>query len=521
LANPRGRPKKIKDVVDDPSTQLAQPEITFEDFALQFARALTSTNNNPVFFNPIWQNSILKDINMSPASYDRDRIEQLIANPQVNEDALKDLSQYLLNVIMQFNRLVKYYASILTFDHVLIPTNADEEDLKTPAFKKSRKKATEWIERFNPKLTLRQTNEGVILEDAKFYYVRESDESVTLQEMPSKYCKIVGKTEYGYRYAFNMYYFLRAGININDYHPDFIAYFEDFLNNNYNKNQYFYWQYLDPIKAPVFKFDETRAGLTPPLMGLFLDSAEIASYKKLLKTKTQLEVWKIIINKIPMHTDSKGAQTKNNFAIDPETAAKFTSMIQAALPEGVKSFTSPLESETVDFNQSQSRDNIVGYGQDNFYGAAGTSPIMFGEKNINGTGLDASKRVDEAYIMHMYRQYERFINAWLKQKTGKYRFKIMFPDITIFNGETKADQYLKGAQSGFSKSLYSCAIGINPDDMMSLLAYENSLDMIEKYLKPLQSSHVQSGKDGGAPPKKIGDLADGGVVSRDLESNTK
>ena len=520
-----GRPKKdtnktpnITKTDAEAEPMLEQPLTTFEDFALSFARALNSTSNNPVFYNPIWQNSILKDINMSPASFDRDTIEKLVSNPKNNEDALKDLSQYLMNVIMQFNRLVRYYSTILTFDYLHIPTNADEDDMKTPAFKKSRKKATEWVERLNPKTEFPKILEGVILEDAKFYYVRESDDSVALQEMPSKYCKIVGKTEYGYQYAFNMYYFLRAGININDYDSDFIEYFSDFLDNKNNKDQYFYWQKLDPLKAPCFKFDENRAGLTPPLMGLFLDSAEIANYKKLLKTKTTLEIVKILVNKIPMHSDSKGAQTKNNFAIDPDTAAKFTTMIQNVLPEGYKALTSPLEVQPIDFNQSQNRDNIVGYGQDNFYNSAGTSPVMFGEKNLNGSGLEASQRVDEAYVMHMYRQFERFINAWLKTKTGKFRFKVMFPDITIFNWEKKADQYLKGAQSGFSKSLYSVAIGVNPDDMLSLLMYENSLDIISKYLIPLQSSHVQSG-EGGRPAESTGNLGDAGIKTRDANSN--
>jgi hypothetical protein len=508
---PRGRPKKtVPPKVED--------EKQLQEFALQFARALTSSSQNSMFFNPIWQNSILKDINMTPAMYDREKIEDLLKNPKNNEDALKDLGQHLMNVIMQFNRLVYYYSRILTFDYVLIPSNADEDDFKKSAYKKSRKKASELVEKINPKVLFPDIMNGVILEDAKFYYVRETEDSITLQEMPSKYCKIVNKTEYGYQYAFNMYYFLRAGVNINDFDSDFVGYFKDFLDNKKNTDQYFYWQKLDPIKAPVFKFDETRAGLTPPLMGLYIDSAEIAAYKRLMKTKTQLDVWKILINKIPIHTDSKGAQTKNNFAIDPDTAAKFTTMIQSAVPDGVKSITTPLDVESFEFNQSQNRDNIVGYGQDNFYNAAGSSPVLFGEKNLNGTGLEASKKVDESYVIHMYRQFERFLNSWLKVNSTRYRFKVIFPDITIFNRSEKLEIFLKTAQFGYSKSLVSCALGINPDDMLALLAYEKSIDLVSNYLIPLQSSHVQNGENG-RPELPQSKLKDNSVKSRDLELN--
>ncbi|WP_232380899.1 hypothetical protein [Paenibacillus tianjinensis] len=489
-----------------------------DDFALHFAKDLLSSYSNPSLFNPIWQNEILKNLNMSPNTFDRDKIEQMIADPKSNEDALKDLGQYLKNVIMQFNRLVDLYAKILTFDSYIVPTNADEEDYKTNKFKKARKDVKSWVDKLNPKSTFPKIMSGVLLEDAKFYYVRESEDSVTLQEMPSKYCKIVRNTEHGHQYAFNMFYFLQAGVDIRDFHPDFIEYLENFLENKKSTDTYFYWQRLDPIKAPVFKFDETHAGLTPPLLGLFLDSAEIANYKKLLKTKTQLDVIKLLVNEIPMHSDSKGAQTKNNFAIDPGTAAQFTAQMQASLPDGYKAMTTPLKVHAVDFNQSQSRDNIVGYGQDNFYGSAGTSPVLFGEKNVNGTGLEASKIVDESYVIHMYRQFERFINAYLKTKSSRYRFKIHFPDITIFNRERKLDQYLKAAQSGYSKTLISVALGIDPDDMISLLMYENSIDMINKYLLPLQSSHVQTG-EGGRPEMDAKDLGDAGVKTRDLQSN--
>ncbi|WP_029518059.1 hypothetical protein [Paenibacillus polymyxa] len=508
---------------DTPNVNTNAPPVdNSEDYALQFAKALSNSYQSGSLFSPLWQNELLKSLNMSPTTFDRKKIEEMIKNPKANEDALKDLSQYLFNVVMQFNRLVNYYSTIPTFDSFIVATNADEEDMRSTAFKKSRRKAVDIVEKLSPKSTFPNILKGVILEDAKFYYVREFGDSVALQEMPAKYCKIINKTEYGYQYAFNMYYFLQSGVNINDFAPEFSEYYSDFANAKSGKDRYFYWQPLDPIKAPVFKFDETRAGLTPPLMGLFLDSAEIEHYKGLLKTKTELETWKIIVGQIPMKSDTKGASVANNFAIDPNVAGQYTAILQAGVPNGVKVATTPFELKTVDFNQSQTQNNIVGFSQDNFYQAAGSTPILFGSGTVNASGLQASIKVDEGYVIHMYRQFERFVNSYLKSKTGKYRHKVVFPDITVFNRDEKFEKYLKAGQFGFSKTLVSLAMGINPEDMQSLLAYENSINLVEKYLVPLSSSHVQNGKDNGGRPKvSDNEISDDGAKTRDLDLNNR
>ncbi|KAA9007379.1 hypothetical protein F4V43_02510 [Paenibacillus spiritus] len=512
-------PKDNTKTTDNIQTEEAS---NYEDYALQFAQSLSRAYSNNTLINPLWQNELLKGLNMSPRTFDRSRIEEMIKDPKGNEDALKDLSQYLCNVVMQFNRLVSYYASIPTFDYFFVQTNADEEDLKSTVFKKSRKKAATILEKINPKHTFPQILRGCILEDAKFYYVRELNDSVTLQEMPSKYCKIINRTEYGYQYAFNMYYFLQSGVDLNDFAPEFLEYFENFNNDKNKKNTYFYWQPLDPVKAPVFKFDDTRAGLTPPLMGLFLDSAEIQHYKNLLKTKTELETWKIIVGKIPMKQDNKGAVVANNFAIDPHVAGQYTAILQSGVPKGVKVATTPFELDTVDFNQTQSQNSIIGYGQENFYNSAGSTPVLFGSGTVNASGLQANLKVDEAYVIHMYRQFERFLNAYLKSKTGRFRFKTVFPDITIFNKDDKFEKYLKAGQFGYSKTLVSLAMGINSEDMQNLLLYENSINLIEKYLKPLSSSHVQNGdSETGRPKVSDSKISDTGERTRDEDLNNR
>jgi len=358
---------------------------------------------------------------------------------------------------------------------------------------------------------------GVMLEDTKFYYVIEGSDSVMLYEMPQKYCKIIGLTQYGYQYAFNMYYFLQPGINVYDFPEEFIKYFEEFIHNK-KKNEFYYWKPLDPVKAPVFKFNDHIAGITPPLMGAFIDSAEIEAYKKLLKTKTQVEVWKLLLAKIPLKENQKGGKTMDEFAIDPSTAGQFAAMMQAGVPDWVKVIASPLETEPVDFKQSQSDNNLSEVGNRNFYEGIGTPSVLFGESTSTVGGLNATIKTDENYVFHMYRQFERFLRNYLKANISKkYRFKYIFPDITRFNYKEKFETFFKAAQFGSSKDIVFTAMGINPEDMKNLIYYENSIGITDK-MKPLMSSHVQSadGSEGGRPKKSEEDLTDKGAESRDF-----
>ncbi|MFS0855158.1 hypothetical protein [Paenibacillus taichungensis] len=503
-----------------------EQEIVFnEEYARKFTQVLFNTMNNPSMISPIWQNQILKDMNMSPAKFNRDSVKKMLADPKNHERELKDLSQYLFNFIMQFKKLVIYMSEILTYDHYLEPTNADAEDMKSKAFKKSYSKALQWIEDFDLVSELHKVAEGMILEDAKYYYLRESENGIRLQELPSNYCKIWSRNDLGYQYAFNMSYFLNPGVNLDDFHPDFREYYNNFIGekehskkkSGYETGQYSFWQKLDPAKAWTFKFDDNRAGISPPLMGLFLDSIEIVNYKELLKTKTSLDVWKLLVNKIPMHKDGAGksGKQKDDFAIMADTAGQFSALMQAAVPQGVKVVTTPLETEALDFKQADSKDSIVGLGNSEFWETSGTSPVLFGEKQLNGSGLAASIKTDEMFVYRIYRQFERFINFQLRQTTGKYRFKCHLEG-TRFDQQERFDRAIKAAQYGAPVTYVATAMGKTPQEFSNLINLEDSIDLKDR-MRPLSSSHVQSGNEVGAPQKS--NLTDSGEKTRDNDSN--
>jgi hypothetical protein len=178
-----------------------------------------------------------------------------------------------------------------------------------------------------------------------------------------------------------------------------------------------------------------------------------------------------------------------------------------------------MEVSAVNFEKTQNQDKIIGFAESSFYKSAGISVLLFNSEAGGSIGLTHSIKTDEEFVLHLYRQFEKWITFQISKVTGKYKFKIFFPDITYFNKSEKFDEYLKAAQFGMPKSLVACSMGLTPNDFMSLTNWENEIDLISE-LRPLQSSHTSNGADeGGRPSKKVEDLKETGLKTRDTGGN--
>lgn len=523
LARPRGSKNRTTNTTENKQQEQIE-EFDFQEFARSAASNLSGVNakayldliTTGLYNNPLWRNEILKELTSTPVKYKRDDVLNFIENPVHHEKALKDLAQYLMNNSMHFKRIVHYFANMLDFRYFYRPVGVTAQDVKTKAYEKARQKALAWFDKFNIKHEFGNAMQTLILEDAGFYYVRENKGKVTLQRMPSDYCKIVDKTDLGYQYAFNMVYFFRPGVTLEAFAPEFSEWYDEFTNSVGDpKSSPYFWKDLPPEKAWVFKWDENFAGIIPVLIGLYLDTIEIDEFKQLLKTKTVLENWKILFQKIPMKTGDKA--NKNDFLIDATTAGKFQSNIKQALPSGTSVITSPMEVSAVNFEQAESRNNIVGYAESAFHTSAGTSPILFGGQSNSSAGLNLGITVDGTFVTRMYHQFARFINFHLNETTGKYKFKVVFPNGTVYSQQQDFDNALKMAEYGFPKTLVACHAGLEPNDLEQLMLMEEGLGLVDKLI-PLQSAHTSS-NDGGRPNKDSSQLEASTINGQDNGGN--
>ena len=506
------------------------------DYVNTFAKELLNMMNNPLIYHPILQSEILKDINMNPKYQDYDTVEKLISNPKHNERTLRELSQYLYNAITPIKRVIDYYSKILTWDYVLIP-NVTDEDLESSAFTKAENRVYDFLESLNIKKMFTEMMQGAMLEDTKFYYLRESELGHTFQELPSDYCLITAKNEVSYEFAFDMTYFFRSGTRLDQYPPEFTEYYLDMMNYDRSKGgtktddvivevkdgKWFYWRQLDPSKAFTFKFNNLVAGLTPPLMGLFLDAVNIEQFRSLQNTKTALDAYKLLIGTVPRNKDNKTGNKSDDFAITASTVAKFAAMLKGALPTGVDFKVTPFEKvEAFNFEKADSKDSITGKALKNFLNNSGSSQVLSINEKPNASSSKSNQIIDESFVSHMYAQAEGILNLILKSYISpKYKFNIKFQG-TIFDKEERRKDASELASIGVvSIDLIASARGLNARQLGRLLASSHAKGYPEK-LVPVQSSFQSASKsddENGRPKKDLKDLNENGEINQDRDED--
>ena len=501
------------------------------NFALEFARNLTQLN--AYLFNPLLANSYLKDINMRPAEQDRERIKKLIANPRDNEQALRRLSQYLYNTQSAYKRMIHYLSDILTFDWYPIPINATEEDMKKSTFKKDYDNMCSWFDKFNVKKEFTKALLKMCLEDGYFVYLRESDNALFLQEMPIDWCIVDSYWEYGYMYSFNLMYFQQMGVDINGFAPEFKKYYKNALDMQKNKTyypniraemrngQWMYWQQINPENGWVFKFHTHFAGLVPPLMGVFLDFADIPYLKDLQKVKADLEVYKIILGAVPRNKENKTGSKADDFAVDPNTLAEFIKIAKNNLPSSVDIKALPLENpEIFSFDSAtEVKNDVVLKALNNIFSQTGIDKNLFNTDRANVASMNASKLMDSIFIQRLYKQFEDFCTYHVNKLTKRYKFKIVFEG-TIYDRDDRQKHALELAQNGIITSKIASAEGMSIKDLDSSMLLMKWLGFTDK-LTPIKTSYTMSKEDskGGRQAKEDNDLTDAGEVSRDAGSN--
>lgn len=497
--------------------RLTEKEV--ENYAYQFVKETQNYLNNYrgiISLNPFLQNELMKSLYSNPVRYKKEDIEKMIADPKHHEKALRDLSEYIYNKIMSLKRISHYFGNMLEFDWYLEPINADLDSMRTSAFKRAYKKCLEFIDKIDVKYTYPKIMNVVMLQDTFFAFMRKNDDYIVYQQMPSDYCMITYENELGYGYDFDCSYFMRPGVDIDEYDPIFKEYFEEYRKTDGFKYGYPFWIRLNNDIAPVFKFDTNRASSTPPFLGAFTDAIEIEDYKQIYKKNAEIQTTKLLINKIPMKKESN-VHTKDNFAIDAKTAGIFNNIIKESIPEMIISITSPLEAELLDFNkQGSSKNNIVEEAYSIFFDGVGTSSTLFGDNPTGKTGIRSSQKTDEYFVKHMYKQFERHLNYHLNKISNKFKFRIHFEG-TMWDREERFERAFKMVSIGAPLTYLAVANGKTPTEIENMTNLERAMGLKDN-LQLVESIHTASPKSG--RPKSDDDkLTDDGEASRDNEVN--
>lgn len=460
--------------------------------------------------------------------YSKDNLRSYLKNPstEANQKNLRNLSEFLYTVSHVYRRLVLNKAN--QFDaksYIVYPKINDNGEVEESSYQ-NYIKTSNYVQGMHLDTQIRKCLIKAWLDDAVFgfCYGNPEEDMFFIHILDPDYCKISSVDYYSGKinFAFNFSFF--DGSNsfyLDVYDPVFKK-----MYNSYKSDSKLRWQELPPEQTFCLKINEDNLAYpVPPFSGMFNSLIDLVDLSQIQAVKDELSAYKLIWAKIPTIPGSKEV---DDFAIDLELANQFYTKLLGIIPEGIALGLSPLDLDSIDFNQNDAKDtNIVNKAYQNLIEANGDI-VLNSNKITNSTSFKFAMMAESMSAMAIVNQFNVWINFYIKQKLSIEDVVVAFSDVSKYFKDDKIDQLLKLGQYGLPvKMQIASLLGINPAQCRSLEYLEDKLGLSRtKWIAPLVSSNVQSGipKNGdGSDGRPVSDepLTDEGQATRDGEKNTK
>jgi hypothetical protein len=241
-------------------------------------------------------------------------------------------------------------------------------------------------------------------------------------------------------------------------------------------------------------------------------------YQEIIKLGQQIDITKLIVQKIP--TDKDG-----NITMPKELVEILHQSLKEILPEFANGLTTPLEIHDVPFsNQIQTKEELLSKAERGAFVSSGWSSALFADNGgVSSVNLNIELVTSQIYtilekIESMFgRKFRNVVNS------KNYDFKLHFFRTVNLNVQENFDRLYKLLEIGGALNPVLSLTGIDPDVYATLLQIENNLGVKDLLVLP-QSIHTQSGSSDGAgrpstPDNKVDNEST--AISKERGSNEK
>lgn len=426
--------------------------------------------------------------------FNKESYRSAIENPIGNEKILRELSQFLERVSMPYRRILWYYASIPRFYWSLIP----KMSLFDPPDEQEVLDKYEEMCKTIENMALPQEMKNVIffaLRDGAFYgFTYEDDNSIFIHRLDPNYCRPVQIEAGVFNFAFDLSYFKKYPQALETWDPIFATMYAAYEKDTTNMR----WQIVDPQRSICIKPDADLDEVLPFFVGIFEALIDLIDARTLQRNKDVIENYKLIIQKIPMFSES-GGKDLDDFKLEVETVLAFNQQLADSIPENVGYATTPMEIETIDFKPDDTSSDLISTSMKTVFDDSGVSQMLFNSERSGSVGLDASIKTDISLSWILVEAIERWLKRFIGYRTSSIDFSFEILDVNVFNKDAAIDMELKLANSGVpNKVKLAATAGISPSNLMSAQMFENQILKVHENWIPLQTSYTMS-SDVGRP----------------------
>lgn len=508
-------------------------------------------------YSPIFGEQFVNGMYPSSVKYTREKIRVLLRDAEKNAFEIRQAAEYVRNNILQFERAEQYFISLFSFKYYLLPKRSVSE---MSDFKKSKKRVYKFLDSLKIHEQMPRMVADVIKNGVGFYLYNKKGDNFDFMRLPIDKCRITSvRSSFGMCFEVDAFYFQQL-YDLGMVVPEIYNYYKDLIleamspaerdkngeikrdeNGEIKRQKRTLKQGqrvfipISPLHGCCLTADPYKGTKVPLLAALLPDSLDILEYKNIQKQKSILETWCIIPQIIPYEEVEKPK-------VPLSLAKKIIAELQAALPQGVVTFSTPLDVQSpITLQGSNNDENITGLGEQNFFSSVGIAGNVMGVGEAkNQAVLDFSNLTDFGFVNYLYGQLDSIVNLLLMIYVNEKDWKIKF-----FGNAYRHDKEVKDASTMFSSNnlpaeYLGANLGFEPQEFEYLLEMGEKSNLKDK-MKPLLSQFQQSNKDklesqnktttettkninvstseGGRPEKSDDELTDSGEQSREDEVN--
>lgn len=461
---------------------------------------------------------ILRDLNNDThvptfSKFKKDQIADYLANPYRYEKQLRDAVVYIYGASPHFRRLIQYFVGLSDLSYIIEPYRTDPRKANIKTVNNQYRKVLNTLSVMSIKTQFPKILTVCLREDVFYGTMWVTNDNITIQQLPSNYCRISCIEGNVPNVTFNFSYFTQDEKRLDGYPPEFRRKYEQ-----YKKNRTIRWLELDAPTSFAIKCNiDILDYAIPPFAGILREVYDLEDYKGLKLTKTALENYAMLAMRLPLDKDG-------DWGIDLDKAKEFWRNLDSVLPEEVGSVLTPMPIDKISFEKSNTGDvDTISDAEQALFTAAGVSSLLFNNPKASANALLLSIKADQSVTYGIVKSIEDMVNRFIQsQPYGKY-FHVNFLDVSPFNRKEVGDAYLKAASYGLPTiSAYAASQGIGQAELDTMSFLEGDVLKLQEMFKPLRSSTQMSSGDvenkgatdeGGAPKKDVGELTDSGEQS--------
>lgn len=445
--------------------------------------------------------------------YTPEDIANIIASGALSEQ--QKLSRTYFHKDGYYKQMVNYYSNLLMYMGLLIPNPGHGKTLSTPHIEKKYYQAMDFVDRNNFHITMANWMQKAFV-DGCYYGVRVEGEknTFTLIDLPSGYCVSRFKDVMGNDIIeFDLSYFntitnaeaKKAALTA---YPKIISKAYEKWNKGKSKEKWFIIPSDIGVCFPIF---DGR----PPLLNIIPASIRYDEAVETERAREEEEIRKILVQQIPHLSDGR-------LLFEPDEAEEIHSGAVGMLRKepNISVLTSYGEVSMLNSKTStEGAQNVLKQIEQSVYAQGGVSSELFA--STGSSSLDASKKVDLAFVMSIATKFAAFLTKVINNMFGNSNitFKYVLLPVTWQNQDSYIENAFKLVGLGYSILLPSVAMGINQKDLIGLKELENDVLKLGEKLIPLSSSYTQA--SGSEDPKKDEEEGDDGDGSSSGEGQGK